>query len=52
MENCLMATGPLVFKLTVVKCHQRLVIYPGVTNPSLAWKKADVFKTNGDDDYM
>ena len=30
--------------------NRRLVVYPGQTNPSLAWKKANVFKINGDDD--
>ena len=42
MDNYLMVTGSLVVELTFVKCHQRLVVYPGV-NPSLAWKKADLF---------
>ena len=32
-------------------CHQRFFVYPGPTsNPSLTWKKADIFKINGDDD--
>ena len=30
-----------------------LVVYPGATsNRSLEWKKADVFKINGDDDEL
>ena len=30
--NRLMVPGPLVVKLTLVKCHQRLVVYPGANN--------------------
>ena len=52
IDNCLMVTGPLVVKFTLVKYHQRLFrVYPETTsNPSLAWKKAVIFKINGDDD--
>ena len=40
-----MVTGSLAVELILVKFHQRLIVHP-----SLAWKKADVFKTNGRDD--
>ena len=46
-----MVTGPLVVELTLVKCHRRLVVSLGKTsNTRLVWKKAEVFKINGDDD--
>ena len=50
IDNCLMVTAPLVVKLSLVKYHRRLVVFPGVnvSNTSLAGKKADVFKINDD----
>ena len=48
-----MVTGPLVVALILVKCQQTLVVHPGSNvNPSLAWRKANVFKINGDDDDL
>ena len=34
------------------KVSPSLIVYPAgqMSNPSLEWKKADVFKINGDDD--
>ena len=46
MDSQLMVTGPLVVELTLVKCHRS----PCWSNPSLSWKKANVFKINGNDD--
>ena len=50
------STGPLVAELTHIKCHQRLVVCPGVMNVHscfiIAWTKADIFKINGDDDSL
>ena len=48
IDSCLMVTSPLVVTLTLVKCHQRMVIYPdaNIPNPSLAWKKANIFSPN------
>ena len=36
--SCLMVSGELVVELTLVKCHQRLAVYPGanVHCPTLA----------------
>ena len=34
IDSCLMMTSPLVIELTLVKCHQRLIVYSEV-NPSL-----------------
>ena len=28
-SNCLMVTGPLVVEITLVKCHQKLVVHLG-----------------------
>ena len=51
MDRQLLVSGTPVVELTLVKCHQRLVVYPGANvNPNSAWKKADVFKINDDDD--
>ena len=49
-----MVAGPLVVELTLIKCHCRSWLFTlGQTpNLSLAWKKAGVFKMNGDDDVI
>ena len=49
-----MAIFPPVVELVTLVCAARsLVVYLGVTsNRSLEWKKADVFKINGDDDEL
>ena len=47
IDNCLMVTGPLVLMLTLVKCPQKLVVYPGA-NVQPQKDKADVLETNDD----
>ena len=43
-----MVTGPLVFELTLKST--KVGCSPWEKRPTLAWKKADIFKINGDDD--
>ena len=54
IDNCLMEIGPLVVELTFVTMSPKVGRLPwGQTfNPSSARKKADIFKINGDDDFM
>ena len=42
-----MVIGRLLVELTLVKWHQRLIVYP---EAKLSVKEIDVFKINGDDD--
>ena len=36
LDNCLRVTDPLLaFKLTLVQCHQSLIVYPGSECPTL-----------------
>ena len=55
--TCIMiATGPIVIELTLVKFHQKLVVHtPWGKRPTLCiccvWKKADIVKINDDDDW-
>ena len=44
-----MVTGTLVVELTLVKGHPRLFTLGQMSNPNLAWKKADIFKIKGED---
>ena len=47
--NCLMVTGPAVVELTLVT-KGRMFTMEKTSNPSLVWKKADVFTINIKDD--
>ena len=54
MDRKLSNGGPLVVELNLVKFHLIFSVYPGenVSNSSLVWKKADIFKIIGDDDEI
>ena len=47
----MMVTGPQLVELTLVKCWKLFCSLGLKSNPSIAWKKANVFKRNGDDVY-